>query len=161
MGHTFNTYNLLLTIAITPLCPTPWLLSNSILPCTINQNWRSSYLKMLNILDLIFLSLAFFVTFTGFLINNFEKHVPVFIIKSYRYGSFAYQGSGANYLQVIEIPKAFYRHFYLFSSIFSAITLVYSVLVYFFDYNVNSIIVFVLRLLLEQDEPASKIFGFT
>ncbi|CAK1578003.1 unnamed protein product [Parnassius mnemosyne] len=109
---------------------------------------------MLNILDLIFLSLAFMVTFTGFLINNFEKHVPVFVIKSYRYGSFAYQGSGANYLQMIEIPKAFYRHFYFFSSVFSTATLAYMVLVYYLNFNVNSYIVFVLRILLEQDESA-------
>nr|BAM18037.1 similar to CG7840 [Papilio xuthus] len=108
---------------------------------------------MLNILDLIFLGLAFMVTFTGFLINNFEKHVPVFIIKGYRYGSFAYRGSGATYLQMIEIPKAYYRHFYSFSSVFCVATLTYTILVYFFNLNVSSLIVFMLRILLEQDEP--------
>lgn len=115
---------------------------------------------MLNILDIIFLGLAFAATFTGVLINNFEKHVPAFIIKGYRYGSFAYKGNEANFLQLIEIPKAWYRHFYLFSSIFGAVTLSYMVLVYYFDYSVFMYIPVVLRLLLEQDEPSGKCICF-
>ncbi|CAK1551542.1 unnamed protein product [Leptosia nina] len=109
---------------------------------------------MLNILDLGFLSLAFMVAFTGFLINHYEKHVPAFIIKGFKYGAFAYQGSDANYLQIIEVPKALYRHFYAFSSVFSALTLAYAVLVYYFEYSVHRYIVFMLSLILEQDEPS-------
>ncbi|XP_059060157.1 polyprenol reductase [Achroia grisella] len=109
---------------------------------------------MLNILDIIFLGLAFTATITGVLINNFEKHVPPFIIKGYRYGSFAYKGSDANFLQVIEVPKAWYRHFYLFSSVFGVATLAYMILVYYFNFTVNHFFTIILRLLLEQDEPA-------
>ncbi|XP_068627803.1 polyprenol reductase [Battus philenor] len=112
---------------------------------------------MLNILDLVFFSLAFMVSFTGFLINNFEKHVPVFVIKSFRYGSFAYRGSGANYLQMTEIPKEYYRHFYSFSSVFSALTLLYAILVYYFECNVNYYIVLILRLIMETNEPAVSV----
>lgn len=113
---------------------------------------------MLNILDLGFLGLALTVAFTGFVIKNYEKHVPAFIIKGFKYGAFAYQGSGANYLQIIEVPKALYRHFYAFSSVFSAVTLLYAVLVYYFEFSVNKYIVLLLKLLLEQDEPAGKWF---
>ncbi|XP_045492288.1 polyprenol reductase [Colias croceus] len=109
---------------------------------------------MLNILDLGFLSLAFTVSCTGFLINHYEKHVPAFIIKGFKYGAFAYQGSGANYVQLIEIPKALYRHFYAFSSIFSVVTLFYAVIVYNFEHSVSKYVVFMLKLILEQDEPA-------
>ncbi|KAM3968208.1 polyprenal reductase [Aphomia sociella] len=109
---------------------------------------------MLNILDIIFLSLAFTATVTGVLINNFEKHVPAFVIKGYRYGSFAYKGSEANFLQLIEIPKSWYRHFYLFSSVFSVSTLCYMMLVYYLDFAVNKFVTIMLRLLLEQDEAA-------
>ncbi|XP_026765432.2 polyprenol reductase [Galleria mellonella] len=112
---------------------------------------------MLNILDIIFLGLAFAATVTGVLINNFEKHVPPFIIKGYRYGSFAYKGSDANFLQLIEVPKAWYRHFYLFSSLFGVITLTYMTSVYYFNLTVNKFFTILLRLLLEQDEPTVSV----
>ncbi|XP_072941519.1 polyprenal reductase [Epargyreus clarus] len=114
---------------------------------------------MFNIIDIGFLGLAITVAFTGFLINNFEKHVPAFIIKGFRYGSFAYQGNGGNFLQVIEIPKAFYRHFYSFSSLFSSITLIYSTLVYFYGYEVHSYVMIALKLLLEQERPSVSVLA--
>lgn len=113
---------------------------------------------MLNILEFIFLSLALVVTFTGVLISKYENHLPVFVIKGYKYGSFAYQGSGGNFLQLIELPKAYYRHFYLFSSTLSVITLGYMFMVYSLDYDVNRYAQFTLKLLLEQYEPSGKIY---
>lgn len=112
---------------------------------------------MINIIDLIFLNLAFVATFTGVLINNYEKYVPAFIIKGYKYGSFAYQGSDANYLRALEIPKSYYKHFYLFSSIFSLITLVYMILVYFFNFGMIKFVPMVLKFLLEEDEPSGEL----
>lgn len=106
---------------------------------------------MLNILDLIFINLAFMVTLAGTLINNFEKYVPAFIIKSYKYGSFAYKGSDASYIQLIEIPKSHYRHFYLFSSIFSASALLHMICVYLFDYGVGYYVKMFLRIFLEVE----------
>lgn len=111
---------------------------------------------MLNILDLGFLSLALTVAFTGFVISNYEKHVPVFIVKGFKYGSFAYRGNEANFLQIIEVPKALYRHYYAFSTVFSAVTLIYALLVYYFEFSVHGYVVFALKLLLEQDEPAGN-----
>lgn len=110
----------------------------------------------INVLDFIFLSLAFAVTFTGVIINNFEKYVPAFVIKGYRYGSFAYQGSDANFLHVIEIPKAYYRHFYLFSALFSASMLSYMCLVYFFGITVSFPVHFMLKVLLQENDPSGK-----
>lgn len=112
---------------------------------------------MLNILEFIFLTLALTVTFTGVLISKYENHLPAFVIKGYKYGSFAYQGSGGNFLQIIEIPKAYYRHFYLFSSALSVLTLGYMFMVYYLDYGVHRYIQFALKLILEQDEPSGKI----
>ncbi|PZC83430.1 hypothetical protein B5X24_HaOG207813 [Helicoverpa armigera] len=111
----------------------------------------------INVIDFIFLNLAFAVTFTGVIINNFEKYVPAFIIKGYRYGAFAYQGSDANFLQVIEIPKAYYRHFYLFSTLFSASMLSYMVVVYFFGATVSFPVHFVLKVLLQENEPSVSV----
>lgn len=111
---------------------------------------------MINIIDLIFLNLAFFATFTGVLINNYEKYVPAFIIKGYKYGAFAYQGSDANYLRALELPKAYYRHFYLFSSVFSLATLFYMISVYFLGASMNSYVPIVLKFLLEEDKPSGK-----
>lgn len=112
---------------------------------------------MINIIDLIFLNLAFFATFTGVLINNYEKYLPSFIIKGYKYGSFAYQGSDAKYLSAIEIPKSYYRHFYLFSTVFSTTTLVYMVCVYFLGYEMNHYVPIVLRFFLEEEQPSGNL----
>ncbi|XP_004927986.1 polyprenol reductase [Bombyx mori] len=111
---------------------------------------------MPNILDFVFLNLAISVTFTGVLIKKFEDYVPAFIKKSFSYGSFAYQGSEANFLKIIEIPKAYYRHFYLFSSIFSVLSLFYMILVYFLGFSVNEYLFTVLNyILLEDQTPVS------
>lgn len=109
---------------------------------------------MLNILELIFLSLAFLVTFTGFLINHFERYVPEIIIQGYKYGSFAHRGSNANYLSAIEIPKSYYRHFYVFSSLFSSTMLFYMYLAYFRDYSVHPYVPAVFKFFLEKDKTA-------
>ncbi|KAJ2950812.1 hypothetical protein O0L34_g9082 [Tuta absoluta] len=109
---------------------------------------------MINIIEFIFLSLAVTVTFTGILITKYEKHVPAFIIKGFKYGSFAYQGAGGNFLEAIEIPKAYYRHFYSFSSLLSIATLCYMVMVYYFNFGIHKFVSIALRLILEQDEPS-------
>lgn len=109
---------------------------------------------MLNILDIIFLTLAFMITVTGSLILKYENHMPAFIIKAYKYGSFGYKGSGASFLQMIEMPKSYYRHFYVFSSLFSFVALTKMVLVYFLNFNVGDYIVMILRLLLEVEQPS-------
>ncbi|XP_075972560.1 polyprenal reductase [Anticarsia gemmatalis] len=111
----------------------------------------------INVIDFIFLNLAFAATFTGVIINNWENYVPAFIIKGYRYGSFAYQGSEANYLQVIEIPKAYYRHFYLFSSLLSLATLSYMCLVYYLGVTVSYPVHIVLKVLLQENEPSVSV----
>lgn len=113
---------------------------------------------MINIIEFVFLSLATAVTFTGVIISKYESYVPAFIIKGFKYGSFAYQGSGGNFLEAIEIPKSYYRHFYLFSSIHSVATLVYMYVVYYHDYGVNKYVSAVLRAILEQDEPSGNTF---
>lgn len=111
---------------------------------------------MLNILDIIFLTLAFMITITGSLINKYENHIPVFIIKAYKYGSFAYKGSEANFLQLIEMPKSCYRHFYIFSSLFSTFALIQMILVYFCNFNVVEYVVLLLRCLLEVDHSSGE-----
>ncbi|XP_030022781.2 polyprenol reductase [Manduca sexta] len=112
---------------------------------------------MLNILDVLFLNLAFAVTFTGVLINYYEKYVPPFIKKGYLYGSFAYQGSEANYLQVLEIPKSYYRHFYLFASLFSVSSLFYMCMVYFLGFEVNKYVILGLKFTLKEYEPSASV----
>lgn len=116
---------------------------------------------MINILDFIFINLAFVTTFTGVLILRFEKYVPAFIKKGYQYGCFAYQGSDANFLQVIEIPKSYYRHFYLFSSLFSTLSLIYMICVYFFHFAVNKYLFVALKgLLQDNDQPGELSTNF-
>ncbi|XP_041972811.1 polyprenol reductase-like [Aricia agestis] len=112
---------------------------------------------MLNILDVGFMFIATFTFITGYFIKQYERHLPAFIIQTYKYGSFAHDGVGDKFVTSTEIPKAFYKHFYAFSSVLSVITLLYALCVYFLDFSVNGICVYMLSLLLEQEKPSVSV----
>ncbi|XP_075212268.1 polyprenal reductase [Lycorma delicatula] len=72
----------------------------------------------LNLLKIGFSFMTFHIAVVGCLINTYEKYLPVFITETFRYGKFSYSGVPSN-LRVILVPKRWFQHFYVFSSIFS------------------------------------------
>ncbi|CAH2063827.1 unnamed protein product, partial [Iphiclides podalirius] len=109
---------------------------------------------MLNALDFLLLSLTLPIVLMASVIGNYERHVPVWLIKLYRYGSFGYKGPGGRFMQSIELPKSYYRHYYVFSSVLSGLALVYMSLVYFVGVEVNLQFKAALQTLLDQRQPA-------
>lgn len=112
---------------------------------------------MLNILDVIFLNLTISFVIVGSLITNYEEHVPVFLIKLYRYGSFAYKGKQGKLFKTIEVPKSYYRHFYVFSAVFSALTLIYMVSVYFLNFPASAFVQFIMARIFNDEEPKGNL----
>ena len=54
------------------------------------------------------------------LMNSFEKYLPTFVRRAFRYGKFAHpQHSVLN----LEVPKAWFKHFYIYSSIITSTSL--------------------------------------
>lgn len=76
-----------------------------------------------NTIKIIFSFMTFFIVFFGLLLNKFEKYLPIFIVRSLRYGKFAAKGRDQGIIKSIDVPKSWFRHFYVFSSILSIITL--------------------------------------
>ncbi|BET01678.1 3-oxo-5-alpha-steroid 4-dehydrogenase [Nesidiocoris tenuis] len=71
-------------------------------------------------LKLIFSIITFLTVFLGLLVNFAENHLPAFVSQLYRYGKFEYRGASKNW--TIRVPKSWFRHFYLFGSIYSTLT---------------------------------------
>lgn len=84
------------------------------------------------------------IVFLGGLINNFEHKLPVIIRQAYRYGKFSYKGH-PSIVRTLEIPKSFYRHFYVFGSIWGTAAFVVAIYIYFF----NGENVYIMRVLLD------------
>lgn len=75
----------------------------------------------INWIDLIFVQFICTITVLGVLINFIEPYLPVFVVQTFRYGKHSYSGSTASRLvQAVEIPKAWFRHFYVFALVWSA-----------------------------------------
>lgn len=109
---------------------------------------------MLTLLEFIFINLALTTVITGYLINNFEEYIPAFIIKGFRYGAFAYQGPEAGFLKTIEIPKSWYRHFYIFAVGLCSFLWILMVSAYFLGYQVNHSVGDVLSYLVKCERPS-------
>lgn len=92
----------------------------------------------INLVKILFIQLIFGMVFLGGLINTIEHRLPVFITRSFRYGKFSYKGkSGGRFnLPTIEIPKAWFKHFYIFSSILTTFTLLLLVITYVFNFSI-------------------------
>lgn len=59
-----------------------------------------------NLIKIGFTIITFGIVIVGGLINNFEKHLPTFIVQAFRYGKFAYRPKGKlSFLTVLEVPK--------------------------------------------------------
>lgn len=66
------------------------------------------------------------------LINTVEPYLPGTFKRLFRYGKFAYQESS---LPLVEVPKAWFKHFYVLSAITSVTSLILAINVYVFNLN--------------------------
>lgn len=90
----------------------------------------------LNLLKFGFAALAFFMVFVGALINTMERHLPLFIVQTFRYGKFSYVGK-ESFIKPIEVPKRWFRHFYIFAAFFSSLATVIVCNVYYFGGKID------------------------
>lgn len=71
------------------------------------------------------------IIITGSLINKYEAYMPAFIKQTFLYGKFAYTGKAA-FMKPIQVPKSWFRHFYIHAVILMACTLYMTVCSYIF-----------------------------
>lgn len=89
-------------------------------------------MNTINYVQLIFACMTSSVIALGSLINSFEKYLPAFIKETFRYGKFSYTGK-SSFIKPVKVPKSWFKHFYVFSSVLTIITLNLVVQVYIFD----------------------------
>lgn len=88
---------------------------------------------VINYVQLVFALLTSSLIAVGSLINYFENYLPAFISQIFRYGKFAYNGKTSFLIRPIQVPKSWFRHFYIFSSILTVFTLTLVTRAYIFD----------------------------
>lgn len=88
-----------------------------------------------NWVDFIFINFIVAITIVGTLINFVEPYLPVLITQSFRYGKHAHKGAPSRLVQLTEIPKSAFRHFYVFALVWSAAWMYLVLLVYVVGYR--------------------------
>lgn len=71
----------------------------------------------------------------------------------FRYGKFAYKGTTSQ-LKITEVPKSWFRHFYLFASVYSALALILTCGIYFFSWQQSPWLVKLLDLFASSNRKA-------
>ncbi|KAB0799588.1 hypothetical protein PPYR_07468 [Photinus pyralis] len=88
----------------------------------------------LNYVRIVFSLLTTCMILLGSLVNTFEKYIPVIFSQALRYGKFSHKGRPL--FIVIEVPKAWFRHFYVYSFVLTTATLVFLSAVFVFKVEV-------------------------
>lgn len=97
--------------------------------------------------------MTIFVVVLGCLINSVEKCLPVCMKQAFRHGKFAYEGKSSQ-LKIIEVPKSWFRHFYVFASVYSALALIITCGIYFLSWQLSPWLVKLLDLLASSNRQA-------
>ncbi|XP_049808717.1 polyprenol reductase isoform X3 [Schistocerca nitens] len=109
----------------------------------------------LNLLKIGFALLTLVMIVLGSLMNTVEKRLPSFVKQTFRYGRFAYQGKDT-FLKPIEVPKRWFRHFYVFGAFFTSLIFVVVLRVYVFHGKPHPLLLALLDLLGSTSRRANE-----
>lgn len=74
-------------------------------------------------MELLYCSMIASVTFLGCLVGALEAHLPSFLTQTFRYGKHSLKAHRNALVDRLEVPKSFFRHFYIFALILSGLSL--------------------------------------
>ncbi|XP_070503401.1 polyprenal reductase [Chironomus tepperi] len=91
----------------------------------------------MDLIKLLFLQLTLVIVLLGSLMNSVEKYLPTYVRKIFRYGKHSYQSENSydKIVDKIEVPKSWFKHFYIFAVIWSWMGLILAISVYFQNYQ--------------------------
>jgi len=72
----------------------------------------------LHLIKTVLVFFSFWMVFFNGLIENFEKKLPLFLIEAFRYGKTLDGPVKTGLISLITVPKSWFLHFYIFSSIY-------------------------------------------
>uniref|UniRef100_A0A182Q3C7 Polyprenal reductase n=1 Tax=Anopheles farauti TaxID=69004 RepID=A0A182Q3C7_9DIPT len=76
-------------------------------------------LRSINLINFLFVNLIVTVVVLGGLLATIEKHLPVAIRQTFRYGKHALKGTPDRLVSLLEVPKAWFKHFYVFAAVWA------------------------------------------
>lgn len=80
-------------------------------------------------IDLIFIYFTLTIVIFAICINVSESNIPPVLLQTFRYGKHAYKGKPSRLVQAFEVPKSYFKHFYVFA-------IVWAILIFGFTFNV-------------------------
>ncbi|XP_032668247.1 polyprenol reductase isoform X2 [Odontomachus brunneus] len=93
----------------------------------------------MNFIRYLFIFNTVFITIGGLLINYIEPYLPISLRRIFRYGKY-----NANIrhvvMETLEVPKSWFRHFYMFAAPASTVTLCLIFYKYFYNWKVPEIV---------------------
>ncbi|KAK5643117.1 hypothetical protein RI129_006962 [Pyrocoelia pectoralis] len=88
----------------------------------------------LNYVRILFSLMTTSIILLGSLINAFEKYLPVIFSQVLRYGKMSHRGDPI--FKFLQVPKAWFKHFYLYSFLLSILSLVSLTAIFIFKFEV-------------------------
>lgn len=67
----------------------------------------------INWVDTLFIFFISTIAIMGTMINFIEPYLPVLLTQTFRFGKHSYKGAPNRLVQLCELPKAWFRHFYV------------------------------------------------
>lgn len=72
-----------------------------------------------NFIEFLFINLTLSTFLLGISVNLIEPYLPAFITQTFRYGKHSHKGEKDKTVSKCEIPKSWFKHFYVFAGIWS------------------------------------------
>uniref|UniRef100_U5EHQ2 Polyprenal reductase n=1 Tax=Corethrella appendiculata TaxID=1370023 RepID=U5EHQ2_9DIPT len=92
-------------------------------------------LNSFNLVNFLFINLIVCIVILGSLVTFLEKYIPVFITQTFRYGKHAHKGRLDKFVSLLEVPKSWFAHFYLFSAVWSILGFYLTIRVCLYGYQ--------------------------
>lgn len=77
----------------------------------------------INLIQLVFIIFIITIVLLGSLMTLLESHLPNSIRQSFRYGKHSHKGETDKLVNLLEVPKAWFSHFYIFALVWSLLAL--------------------------------------
>lgn len=95
----------------------------------------------MNFVDFVFIQFIVVITVLGALINLTEPYLPIIVLQTFRYGKYSYKGAPNRLVQLCEIPKSYFKHFYAAALLWSILVMYIVINTYVYGFKVSDSII--------------------